>query len=150
MTIDLLKPKIDEFLFRFEQIYSEEWKDLPSFSWVLSPNLDLLAESYNSVQSQKVSNFHSELVAVENAQKNIQSRYLVDCTLITTLEPCLMCTGAILLSRTKTVVYLAENDKGNGISSLPIESIYSKNHFPYIIHIPIESVSKKFSSFFRI
>ncbi|EQA64818.1 hypothetical protein LEP1GSC062_2395 [Leptospira alexanderi serovar Manhao 3 str. L 60] len=61
-----------------------------------------------------------------------------------------MCTGTILLSRIPKVIYLLPARQGEGISSLSIETIYSRNFFPELICIPAEISKNAFKSFFKI
>ena len=58
---------------------------------------------------------HAELIAITSAQNNLNSKNLKNCTLYTTLEPCMMCYGAIYWSKIKTIVYGAP-DKKRGFS----------------------------------
>lgn len=55
---------------------------------------------------------HAEVVAINEASKNIGSWRLEECVLYVTLEPCVMCSGAIVMSRIPTVVYGAHDAKG--------------------------------------
>lgn len=61
---------------------------------------------------------HAELYALHKASQKKQSWRLSDCTLYVTLEPCVMCAGAIQQSRLKRVVYGASDPKGGGVESL--------------------------------
>jgi tRNA(adenine34) deaminase len=54
---------------------------------------------------------HAEIVALRDAAKNIQNYRLVDCELFVTLEPCMMCVGAMLHARVKRVVFGAMEPK---------------------------------------
>jgi tRNA(adenine34) deaminase len=69
--------------------------------------------------------------------------------LLTALEPCSMCTGAIIQSRIETVTYFAEQLKIPGISSFSLEFLAKSNHFPKIIFISDESVALVFKKFFE-
>ena len=61
--------------------------------------------------------YHAEIVAIEKAAKKLGSWRLDDCILYTTLEPCLMCAGAIQQARIKKVVFSAVDKKGGCIVS---------------------------------
>lgn len=60
---------------------------------------------------------HAEIMALRSAAKNINNYRLVDTTLYVTLEPCIMCTGAIIHSRVKRVVYGASDPKAGASES---------------------------------
>ena len=56
---------------------------------------------------------HAEMIAITSAQNKIGSKYLNDCELYITLEPCMMCSGAIYLSKLSKVTYsLDDREKG--------------------------------------
>ena len=61
---------------------------------------------------------HSEILALRKACRVKKSERLPSCMMITTLEPCLMCSGAIVLARLATVYYLAPTQKGPGMTWL--------------------------------
>jgi len=60
---------------------------------------------------------HAEIMALRSAAKKINNYRLVDTTLYVTLEPCIMCTGAIIHSRVKRVVYGALDPKAGAAES---------------------------------
>ena len=61
---------------------------------------------------------HAEIMAIENANLREESWRLLDCTLFVTIEPCVMCSGAIGLARIPKVVYGAKNQKFGAAGSL--------------------------------
>jgi tRNA(Ile)-lysidine synthase len=61
---------------------------------------------------------HAELEAIRDACWNLQTAHLNDCTLVVTLEPCLMCLGAVLESRIKRVVFAARNPKNGALGGV--------------------------------
>lgn len=70
----------------------------------------VISKAYNRKTLDNVATYHAEVLAIEKACKRLNTWYLDDCTLYTTVEPCLMCTGAILQSRISKVVYGVKND----------------------------------------
>ena len=60
---------------------------------------------------------HAEIIALRSAAKKINNYRLLDTTLYVTLEPCIMCTGAIVHSRVKRVVYGASDPKAGASES---------------------------------
>lgn len=70
----------------------------------------VISQAYNRKTLDNVATYHAEVLAIEQACKNLNTWYLDDCVLYTTVEPCLMCTGAIMQSRISKVVYGVKND----------------------------------------
>jgi len=54
---------------------------------------------------------HAEMIAITAASENMGAKYLIDCTLYVTLEPCVMCGGALFWSQISKVVYGASDEK---------------------------------------
>jgi len=80
---------------------------------ILVHNEKVIAKSYNQVELLHDSTAHAELVLVSSAGEYTQSKYLKECTLYVTLEPCAMCAGAIGWSQVSRLVFGAEDrEKG--------------------------------------
>ena len=76
----------------------------------------IVAKAYNSVFQLNDPTAHAEMMAISAAAAYFGSRYLVDCTLYVTLEPCPMCAGALHWSQIGKIVYGATDDKrGSGL-----------------------------------
>jgi tRNA(adenine34) deaminase len=76
---------------------------------------------------------HAEIIAMKQASKKLGTWRLEACTLYVTLEPCLMCTGAIIQSRIQRVVYGAKDDKSGSLhSQIQIHKIPRVQHLPLI------------------
>ncbi len=65
----------------------------------------IIARGHNKREKLQQSLAHAEIVAINKACKKIGSWRLEDCTMYITLEPCAMCSGAIIQSRIKEVIY---------------------------------------------
>ena len=78
---------------------------------VIVHNNEIISRSSNMVELLNDSTAHAELIAITSAQNNLNSKNLEDCTLYTTLEPCMMCYVAIYWSKIKTIVYGASDQK---------------------------------------
>jgi tRNA(adenine34) deaminase len=61
---------------------------------------------------------HAELMALEEAAKTRGSWRLDDCSLVVTLEPCVMCAGALVQARIETLIFGAKDEKGGAALSL--------------------------------
>ena len=95
---------------------------------------EIISYGYNHKEKDNNSLNHAEIIAIKKALKKLNSKYLDDCDLYVTIEPCMMCAGAIVNSRIKTVIYGASNIKGGCInSSINLLKVKGINHKPKII-----------------
>ncbi|SJZ69562.1 tRNA(adenine34) deaminase [Fructilactobacillus lindneri DSM 20690 = JCM 11027] len=78
----------------------------------------VISTGHNLREHTEIATQHAEIIAIEAACVALHSWRLNDCTLYVTVEPCLMCSGAILNSRIKRVVYGTNNKKGGAVNSL--------------------------------
>ena len=80
---------------------------------VIVHNNEIISRSSNMVELLNDSTAHAEILAITSASDYLNSKYLQGCTLYTTLEPCLMCYGAIYWSKISRIVYGADDpEKG--------------------------------------
>ena len=89
---------------------AEEMDEVP-IGAVIVYNGEIIARGHNVRESTQKTLSHAELIAIEKANDVVGSWRLEDCTLYVTLEPCPMCSGAIVQSRIKRVVYGASDPK---------------------------------------
>lgn len=90
----------------------------------------IVSKAYNKKNNEQNAIKHAEIIAIEKACKKLHSWYLNDCILYVTMEPCLMCCGAILQSRIKKVVYGTKCEKFGFAGSIDNVLINNKNnHF---------------------
>ena len=73
-------------------------------------NNEIIASGFNRKEIDGISTYHAEILAINDACKKLGTWRLDDCILYTTMEPCMMCTGAIIQSRIGRVVYGTKND----------------------------------------
>ena len=71
----------------------------------------IIARAHNQVETLHDPTAHAEILAITAATHFIGSKYLTDCTLYVSLEPCLMCASALFWARLKRVVYAAPDEK---------------------------------------
>ena len=79
---------------------------------------EIIARAHNLRETSQQPTAHAELLAIESACEALGTFRLEECTLYVTLEPCVMCSGAIIMSRIPTVVYGASDKKGGTVDSL--------------------------------
>lgn len=89
--------------------------EVPIAAAVLGGDGTLLATAHNRVEKRQDATAHAELLALRKAMKIRGSKYLQDCTLYVTLEPCAMCAQAASLAKIKKIVYGAHDPKGGGV-----------------------------------
>ncbi|KAB2328190.1 nucleoside deaminase [Cytobacillus depressus] len=90
---------------------AEQIKEVP-IGAVIVLNGEIIARAHNLRESNQSAIAHAELLAIDEACKKLGTWRLEDAILYVTLEPCPMCSGAIILSRIKKVVYGAKDPKG--------------------------------------
>ena len=71
----------------------------------------IIARAYNLTETLTDVTAHAEMQAITSAASALGGKYLVDCTLYVTVEPCVMCAGAIGWSQLGRLVYGAEDEK---------------------------------------
>lgn len=91
-------------------------------------NDEVIASAYNQREKNHSVFAHAEALAISQACEKLKSWRLIDCTLVTTLEPCVMCAGALLQSRISHVVYGASDPKGGSESLYQILSSEKNCH----------------------
>src|SRR5690606_16164388 len=79
---------------------------------VIAAGDQLLARCHNSTEMLTDVTAHAEILAITAASQHLGSKYLHDCTIYVTLEPCVMCAGALRWAQIGRVVYAAPDDKG--------------------------------------
>lgn len=85
---------------------------------VITMGDEIVAAGCNLRESRNSPTAHAEILAIEEAARKLGRWRLTECTLYVTLEPCLMCSGAIVNSRVSRVVYGARDPKAGGVDSL--------------------------------
>ncbi len=90
----------------------------------------IIARGYNRREIDQNGLAHAELMAMQKAYKKVGSWRLEDCTLYVTLEPCPMCTGAIINSRIARVVIGAKDTKGGAMGGVTDLLAHPWNHHP--------------------
>ena len=78
--------------------------DVPVAALIVKDNV-LLSECINEIEVLKDATAHAEILAMKEASEKLGDWRLNDCVLYTTLEPCAMCTGAIINSRISKIIF---------------------------------------------
>lgn len=85
----------------------------------------LIARGHNQTELLGDVTAHAEIIAITAASNNLGSKYLTDCTLYVTLEPCVMCAGALFWSQISNIVYGARDEK-RGFTKLQDNILHPK------------------------
>ena len=85
---------------------------------VIVKNGEVIAKAHNTRQSKNDTMGHAEINAIKKACKKLNAWILEDATIYVTLEPCLMCAGAILNARISNLVYATEEPKFGSVESV--------------------------------
>ncbi len=85
---------------------------------VIVKNNKIIAKAHNLKEKKHNPLLHAEIIAINKASKKLKRWRLDDCELYVTMEPCLMCTGAIIQSRIKKVYYSIENNEFGALKNI--------------------------------
>ena len=106
---------------------------------VIVCNDRIIARAHNQRETTNNPLGHAETLAIKKASEIINDWQLVNCELYVTIEPCIMCAGAIIQSRIKKVVYGAPDYKGGAFgSSINVLEAKDINHRPEIVNGVLE------------
>ncbi|MFN3316797.1 MAG: nucleoside deaminase [Raineya sp.] len=89
------------------QAYEEG--EIPVGAVVVAENT-IIAKAYNQTEKLQDVTAHAEMLALTAAANYLGSKYLINCTLYVTLEPCVMCAGALAWSQISRVVFAAADE----------------------------------------
>lgn len=92
--------------------------DIPVGALVVDKSGKIVSEAHNERELQKDPTAHAEILAIRQAAQNLGNWRLTGCTLVVTLEPCVMCAGALSLSRIDRIVFGAFDAKAGATGSL--------------------------------
>lgn len=110
----------------------------------------VIAKAHNKKEAKQDPTSHAEIECIKKACKKLNTWHLDEFELYVTLEPCIMCTGAIIQSRIKNVYYCALDNKGGSIeSNINIKLIKNINHYPNGYFIENKEYIKLLKDYFK-
>ena len=129
-----------------EAIIAYETNEVP-IGAVLVKNESIMASDHNRIVERRDPTAHAELLVIQKVSKIIQNERLAEFELFTTLEPCAMCTGAIIMARIPVVHFLALDEKLPSLRN--ILNLSGHNHKPTVYYhenseLPAGELLKKF------
>jgi len=111
----------------------------------------IIARAHNKKEKKNCAIFHAEIECINKATKKLNNWNLKGCELYVTLEPCMMCTGAIINSRIDKIYFGCKDPKGGAlVSNIKFKRIKNLNHYPEIQGgLMEEECSKILKDFFK-
>ena len=96
--------------------------EVPVGAVIVKDNI-VVSKAYNKKEKYQCTTKHAEIIAIEKACKKLKTWHLDDCEIYITMEPCMMCTGAIIQSRIKKIYYAIENEKFGYLNKIDTKKI---------------------------
>ncbi len=122
-----------EFALR-EALKAWEKKEVPVGAVVFDGNGNIVGKGHNQVEALSDATAHAEMIALTSAMATLGNKYLEECTLAVTMEPCPMCAGAIVNAKLGRLVFGAYDPKmGASGTVLNITGSRELNHQPEVI-----------------
>jgi tRNA(adenine34) deaminase len=119
-------------------------QEVPVGAVLLSEDNKVLALGHNLCITSMDPTAHAEIIALRSAGQKVQNYRLLNTTLYVTVEPCLMCMGAIIHARVKRLVFGTRDEKGGAVRSLYNLSEDTRlNHQPEIVEGVLEHECKE-------
>ena len=112
---------------------------------------EIIGRGYNKTEATSLATCHAEMEAIAQAAEFMENWRLSGCSIYVSLEPCIMCAGAIVLSRMENLYYAASDPKFGGCGSIfDIPTERRLNHRVNVVGgILAEESAEKLKSFFR-
>lgn len=131
--------------------HAEAIGEIPVGAVIVDENNQIIGEGFNQPISKHNPTAHAEMIAIAQAGEFLKNYRLLNTTLYVTLEPCIMCAGAIIHSRIKRVVYGASDLKTGAAGSFTnILSHEGINHFAQVTGgVLAQECSTLLSNFFK-
>ena len=120
-------------------------KEVPVGAVVVNQNR-IIARAYNMTQQLNDVTAHAEMIAITAASNYLGAKYLTECTLFVTLEPCVMCAAALKWAQLARMVFAA-NDPREGFSRIEERLLHKKTE--QCSGILEEEASNLLKEFFR-
>ena len=101
-----------------EALSAYEEGEVPIGAVLISEGGILISRAHNRIEQLNDATAHAEILALREGSHKLKRRRLTDCTLYSTIEPCAMCAGALILCRVKRLVYGATDSKFGAAESI--------------------------------
>lgn len=133
-----------------ESMRAADKGEVPVGAVIVSEDGQVLGKAHNQVETLCDATAHAEILAITQANAALGDWRLEGCTLYVTKEPCPMCSGAIVFSRLKRIVWGLSDPNRGGHSAFGLLNSTALNHRPEILPGFREAECKSlFQNFFR-
>ena len=142
----MIQPKSDEYFMREALKEAQKAFDLDEvpIGAVIVSNNRIIARAHNLTERLNDVTAHAEMQAFTSAAEFLGGKYLCNCTLYVTIEPCVMCTGASYWTQLNKIVYGAKDQK-RGTSDLNRKLFHPKTEITFgILEKECSDLMKKF------
>ena len=136
----------DEFFMKqaLQEAQKAYEKDEVPVGAVIVANQTVIARAHNLTETLNDVTAHAEMQVITAAANYLGSKYLNECTLYVTLEPCAMCAGALYWTQISNLVFAASDPK-RGFQQLPMELLHPKTQvYNGILHHQAEALLRDF------
>lgn len=113
-------PETNEHFMRLALAEAESARalgEVPIGAVILDPTGEIIAAASNRTITNSDPTAHAEILALRIAAEKISNYRLTGCTLYTTIEPCVMCAGALVTARIKRLVFGAHDDRFGAVET---------------------------------
>ena len=100
-----------------EALIAYKKNEVPVGAVIVDENNNVISKAHNLVETYNNPTFHAEVLAIDRALKTTGRRYLNNCSIWVTLEPCVMCSGYILQSRLNYLYFGLEDKKRGSVEN---------------------------------
>lgn len=130
-----------------QQAQISKSKDEVPIGAIIVKDNKVIAIAHNERESSNIATAHAEIIAIQKACTVLNTWRLTGCTMYVTLQPCMMCSGALVLSRIDRVVFGAYDQKRDNVDYFKNEQL---NHYPEVLGgILLEECSTILSEYFK-
>ena len=133
-----------------EALKAQAINEVPVGAIIIKDN-KIIGRGYNTREQSQISTKHAEIIAIEEACQTIGTWRLEDCIMYVTLEPCIMCSGSLILSRIKKVYFGAYDPKSGSVVS--VNNVLDNKKYNHVVEyeggLLEEECSALLTNFFR-
>ncbi len=128
-----------------------EKEEVPIGAVAVHKGTTIIGRAHNQVEMLHDATAHAEMLAITQAAEYLENWRLADCTLYVTVEPCMMCCGAMVLSRLPTLVYGTNDPKHGAVVSIAkaLENPHLNHRVNVVSGVLQDQCTEMMSEFFQ-